>query len=387
MSFQLRSIIALLALAPLAACLAPVSDSDEQINEENVGRGDRAIIGGSKATAYPESVLISMKKNGALQAYCSGSLIAPQVVLTAGHCVYGFNGWDVTAPYASNQKASSTSGVTYDWKNTNETVDPNTHDVGLIFLSKAITLTTYPTLSDKALANGSQVVNIGRINNGSLSTTNLYVSKPLTVNNAASYGYPFDYIASEVIESGDSGGPDMAVGTHTIVAVNSGGGGGTEVLARVDLLYSWIQSQVASHGGSGGSTGGGSTGGGSTGGTNTCSHALCSTGTKLTSSCDSCVQTICTQDSYCCNTKWDSQCVSEVASMCGQSTCSSGGGSTGGGTTPPAPTDPCGGVTYAGQCNSNTVVWCENSSLKQINCSSGGKSCGYDSAHGYYNCL
>lgn len=384
MSFPIRSLVALFALAPLAACLAPVTDSEEQINAEVVGRGDRAIVGGSKATAYPESVLINMKQNGVVTSACSGSVIAPKVVLTAGHCVYGFNGWDVIAPYASGQKASAKTAATYDWTNASETVDPNMHDIGLVFLDKAITLTTYPTLAKTPLSNGSQVVNIGRINNGVMSSTNLYVSKAITVNNASSYGYPFDYIAKEVIESGDSGGPDLIPGTHTIVAVNSGGGGGTEVLARVDLLYTWIQNQVAAHGGTGGTTGGGTTGGGAS----TCAHAVCSAGTKLTSSCDPCVQTICAQDSYCCNTKWDAQCVGEVASICGQNTCSSGGSSGGGGTTTPTPpADPCGGVTYAGQCNSNTVVWCESSSLKQINCSSNGKSCGYDAAHGYYNCL
>jgi hypothetical protein len=60
-------------------------------------------------------------------------------------------------------------------------------------------------------------------------------------------------------------------------------------------------------------------GGGGGGGGGTCAHSICSTGTKLTSSCDSCAADICSQDSYCCTTKWDSQCVSEVSSICGES--------------------------------------------------------------------
>ena len=55
-----------------------------------------------------------------------------------------------------------------------------------------------------------------------------------------------------------------------------------------------------------------------------CSHPICSTGSKLTSSCDVCAGKICAKDSYCCNTAWDSLCVREVASICGQS-CSAGG--------------------------------------------------------------
>lgn len=357
----------------VGACVAATSDTG--VDEENVESRGRSIIGGSKASAFPEAVLIDMKNGGQITSACSGALIAPKVVLTAGHCVHGFDGWNVKAPYANNQSATSTSSATYDWTNDSEYVNPNQHDIGLIFLSKAITLTTYPTLSASAVADNTKVVNIGRINNGYLSNTNLYVSQPISVKKATSAGFPYDYIATEVIESGDSGGPDLLPGTHTIVAVNSGGGGGTEVLARVDLVYSWIQQQIASHGGSG-SSGGGSTGGGSTGGGSAaCAHNICASGGKLVSNCDPCVAKICAADSYCCSTSWDAQCVGEVASICNQSTCSAA---------PPA--DTCNGVTYAGTCQGNTVVWCENG-LKQQNCSALGKTCKYDSANKYYNCL
>ncbi|KAJ3301586.1 hypothetical protein HDU76_005704 [Blyttiomyces sp. JEL0837] len=49
----------------------------------------------------------------------------------------------------------------------------------------------------------------------------------------------------------------------------------------------------------------------------TCAHSICSTGTKLTSSCDPCAAKIIAQDSYCGSTSWDSICVGEVKSICG----------------------------------------------------------------------
>jgi hypothetical protein len=70
----------------------------------------------------------------------------------------------------------------------------------------------------------------------------------------------------------------------------------------------------------------------------TCSHAICSSGTKLVASCDPCAAKICAQDSYCCSNSWDATCVKEVASICSQS-CS-------GGTTPPTPT-PSGSCSHA----------------------------------------
>jgi hypothetical protein len=49
-----------------------------------------------------------------------------------------------------------------------------------------------------------------------------------------------------------------------------------------------------------------------------CAHSPCVTGGTLNGFCNWCVGTICAQDPYCCNTAWDAQCVSEVATICGQ---------------------------------------------------------------------
>ena len=258
-----QSFVVLVALScSMVACAV----SSDPIQGEDENSRSRPIIGGSAATAYPEAVLVDMYQNGQLYAYCSGSLIAPKVVLTAGHCVFQTTSWKVKAPFASNQTASASSGATYDWTNTSESVDPNMHDIGLVFLDTAITLSSYPSLATSKQANNAQVVNIGRINNGSLSTTALYVSQPISITDATSSGFPFDYTSVDKIESGDSGGPDELSGTHEIVSVNSGAGSGTQVLARVDLISSWIQQQIAAHGGNGGSGGSGAGGSGGSGG-------------------------------------------------------------------------------------------------------------------------
>ena len=50
-----------------------------------------------------------------------------------------------------------------------------------------------------------------------------------------------------------------------------------------------------------------------------CVHSRCVVGVKLANGCDPCVTQICTADSYCCVTKWSSQCVAEVTSICSKS--------------------------------------------------------------------
>jgi hypothetical protein len=85
----------------------------------------------------------------------------------------------------------------------------------------------------------------------------------------------------------------------------------------------------------------------SSGGGGSCSHPICSSGGHLTSGCDPCATKICAADSYCCSTAWDSICVGEVSSICGQS-CTGGGG----GCTPNCSGKTCGSDGCGGTCGS-----------------------------------
>ncbi|MBK8256296.1 MAG: trypsin-like serine protease [Polyangiaceae bacterium] len=225
-----------------AGCAATPNEPHERESGTEVG----AIIGGQPANDYKEAVLVNMLQGGQIVSACSGSVIAPNVVLTAGHCVHGFDGWQVVAPFAGNQEAMSSKGVTYDWNNDSDYVDPNQHDVGLIILKSKIDLAEYPQVAQSPVQFGSKVVNIGRIDNGNFSDSELFVSDPHPVYDGAKDGFPYSYGADEIIQSGDSGGPVEVPGSnpHVIVAVNSGAGGGSEVLARVDLVFDWIQKTV-----------------------------------------------------------------------------------------------------------------------------------------------
>jgi len=227
----------------IAACASGEGRDGEPL-EEATGVSVDPIIGGTPATAYPEAAVIDIDK-GASGTWngCSGTLVAPRVVLTAGHCVDGHEKWDV---YVHNQHRSSTRAVTYDWEEVGARfINPNHHDLGLVFFDQPIALAAYPTLALAPLPDNSRVSNIGRIKNGALTSSSYQAST--TIRSAAPIGYPFDYVSADVTELGDSGGAVMAYDTHTIVAVSSGTGGGAQILARVDLLSAWLRAQLAAH--------------------------------------------------------------------------------------------------------------------------------------------
>jgi hypothetical protein len=172
-------------------------------------------------------------------------------VLTAGHCVVGIDDWIITLPYDGEQRSHASWGEVYDYQPTGDSVNPAAHDVGLVFLDAPLALDQWPQLANQPLADGSMVVNIGRIDSGQYSASNLYVSNPVGVVGARGDGFPFDYAAQDMIQPGDSGGPTelASSASHVIVAVNSGVGGKTEVLARIDMLTWWIVQEESSHGG------------------------------------------------------------------------------------------------------------------------------------------
>ena len=152
----------------------------------------------------------------------------------------------------NGQTSTSHSAETFDYAGKGDkTVSPVAHDIGLVYLDDPIALAQYPAIVSKPLALGSDIENVGRVQDGHLSVTDLFVSSSATVLDGSIVGYPLDYASDSIIQPGDSGGPAEVPDSnpHEIVGVNSGLAPGHEILARVDLLSTWIEGRIAAHGG------------------------------------------------------------------------------------------------------------------------------------------
>jgi hypothetical protein len=92
---------------------------------------------------------------------CTGTLISPTVVLTAGHCTFGTASAEVwfteTAPSTtdvlSGDYTRGTTGETYTHPDYDDFATfPNTSDVGIVVLDEPVPLETYPSLPTVGLA-------------------------------------------------------------------------------------------------------------------------------------------------------------------------------------------------------------------------------------------
>jgi secreted trypsin-like serine protease len=228
--------------------------------------------GAIDGNAHPAVVLIVMDIGGQPAFRCSGTLIAPKVVLTAGHCAGEpgeFSGMRVFTesdvengnnnyPFAGPNTVEATA-----WYSHPQFTEAQffVHDVGVVLLSKAVRLSTsdygkLPRVNQldalqpssatlfTAVGYGLQKINpvfieaekvrmsanpwLVQINTGFTGTFSLLLS-----NNAASGGTCF----------GDSGGPNYLGSSNVVAGVTSfglngtcGGTGGVFRLDRKDVL-------------------------------------------------------------------------------------------------------------------------------------------------------
>ena len=200
---------------------------------------------------------------------CSGTLIAPQVFLTAGHCAvdatYAWVSFDEVPAFDKFPGRPWKTGHGVAHPDFGDFALPNTNDIGVILLDKPVTMSKYGKLAPLGYLDsyvkqlGQQNVIFEPVGYGVNSEKprfewfgNRYKGEQrlMNLNNAYTDGYNVELTNNPGKGNGvggtcggDSGGPILVNNSNVIIAVNSFGVApwckGTDYAYRVDILNSY----------------------------------------------------------------------------------------------------------------------------------------------------
>eukprot|EP00094_Tigriopus_californicus_P011000 TCALIF_10611-PA protein Name:"Similar to Chymotrypsin BI (Litopenaeus vannamei)" AED:0.23 eAED:0.23 QI:0/0/0/0.6/1/1/5/0/268 len=190
--------------------------------DQNFGK----IVGGQEATPHSHPFIVNLILD--LFYFCGGSLIAPNVVLTAAHCTDGVNSVKVTAgahKLSANEPSQQVQTSTNIITNADFSLDLVDNDVALIILDEPFEINEFVStiaLSEAEPAVGEmvQATGWGKTRDGILATTSdILMDVTIPVGDDADaesvYGPDLDYTTKICIDTtgglgtcqGDSGGP------------------------------------------------------------------------------------------------------------------------------------------------------------------------------------
>jgi hypothetical protein len=231
-----KQVLAAAGVGVLVSCLgALVACGSPSAEEENAKSAAAALQSANVAIDLFDA-------NGNKIGEGAGVLIAPNLVLTSGHLIAGKAKWTVTS--ADGKKTvNGTRGLTYDWMEYNSLKShPRKHDVGVIYLDKAINLAAYPKIATTKQAVGADAKRVRHLG-GNFEMVAAKLGKVRTFPHA----YTTEMSNSETVNTGGAVVNDKG----EIVGIVTGRGMQTSKLyiARTDGLAKWLSPKISCAGG------------------------------------------------------------------------------------------------------------------------------------------
>jgi hypothetical protein len=251
LAFESLRLVGVVALAALGGCGGAAGDD---------AAASQDIVGGTEDNGDPAVVAINIESTGF--TVCTGTLIADDVVLTAGHCPEtGI--WVRRGANVHSLGWFDHLGVKATAKHPQYTAEGKPYDLALLRLDDRVSDITPARLSDVALGSADIGANIRHVGYGTTGDDWHYVEEIGTGGIKREVAYPITKVDDFFVYSGapgkqtcvfDSGGPafrkNATDGTESLIAVVSAGDdchsdGWDTRIDRPDVR-AWIDATLAS---------------------------------------------------------------------------------------------------------------------------------------------